>query len=119
MHAEAVRGPKLLFPLLVALRFALAPRTPWDLVQVHESDGALVAVVLRLLRALGARAGQARLVATLQVSYVEERRAVRPILADGVVVSRPTGRASASSPGCARRCSPRWAGSPPGSPTRW
>ncbi len=90
VHAEAVRGPKLLFPLLVALRFALAPRTPWDLVQVHESDGALVAVVLRLLRALGARAGQARLVATLQVSYVEERRAVRPILADGVVVSRPT-----------------------------
>jgi glycosyltransferase involved in cell wall biosynthesis len=90
VHAEAVRGPKLLFPLLVALRFALAPRTPWDLVQVHESDGALVAVVLRLLRALGARAGQARLVATLQVSYVEERRAVRAILADGVVVSRPT-----------------------------
>ena len=89
-HGQAVRGPKLLFPLLVALRFALAPRTPWDLVQVHESDGALVAVVLRLLRALGARAGQARLVATLQVSYVEERRAVRAILADGVVVSRPT-----------------------------
>jgi len=90
LYGEAVRGPKLLFPLLAALRFARAPRTPWDLVQVHESDGALVALVLRLLRALGARAGQARLVATLQVSYVEERRAVRPILADGVVVSRPT-----------------------------
>jgi hypothetical protein len=89
-HGQAVRGPKLLFPLLAAVRFGLAPRTPWDLVQVHESDGALVAVVLRLLRALGARAGQARLVAMLQVSYVEERRAVRPILADGEVVSRPT-----------------------------
>ncbi len=89
-HGQAVRGPKLLFPLFAALRFALAPRTPWDLVQVHESDGALVAVVLRLLRALGARAGKARLIATLQVSYVEERRAVRPILADGEVVSRPT-----------------------------
>ena len=86
-HGVPVRGPKLLFPLLVALRFALSPRTPWDLVQVHESDGALVAVVLRLLRAFGVRAGQARLVATLQVSYVEERRAVRPILADGAVVS--------------------------------
>lgn len=89
-HGAAVRGPKLLFPLFAALRFARAPRTPWDLVQVHESDGALVAVVLRFLRALGARAGRARLVATLQVSYVEERRAVRPILADGTVVSRPT-----------------------------
>jgi len=89
-HGVPVRGPKLLFPLLAAVRFALAPRTPWDLVQVHESDGALVAVVLRLLRAFGVRAGQARLVATLQVSYVEERRAVRPILADGAVVSRPT-----------------------------
>ena len=89
-HGQAVRGPKLLFPLFAALRFALAPRTPWDLVQVHESDGALLAVVLRLLRAFGARAGRARLVATLQVSYVEERRAVRPILADGEVVSRPT-----------------------------
>ncbi|HXT22244.1 MAG TPA: glycosyltransferase family 4 protein [Thermoanaerobaculia bacterium] len=89
-HGQAVRGPKLLFPLLAALRFARSPRTPWDLVQVHESDGALVAVVLRLLRAFSMRAGQARLVATLQVSYVEERRAVRPILADGEVVSRPT-----------------------------
>ncbi|HXT52580.1 MAG TPA: glycosyltransferase family 4 protein, partial [Thermoanaerobaculia bacterium] len=89
-HGQAVRGPKLLFPLLAALRFARSPRTPWDLVQVHESDGALVAVVLRLLRAFGVRAGQARLIATLQVSYVEERRAVRPILADGEVVSRPT-----------------------------
>src|SRR5205085_5033838 len=55
-----------------------------------ESDGALVAVLLRLLRLLGAPAGRARLVATLQVSYVEERRAVRPVRADGVVVSRPT-----------------------------
>ena len=89
-YAEAVRGPKLLFPLLVAWRFVRAPRAAWDLVQVHESDGALVAVLLRLLRRLGAPAGRARLVATLQVSYVEERRAVRPVRADGEVVSRPT-----------------------------
>ena len=89
-HALAVGGPKLLFPLSVALRFAASPRTPWDFVQVHESDGALLAVVLRLLRAFGAAAGRARLVATLQVSYVEERRAVRPVHADGEVVSRPT-----------------------------
>jgi glycosyltransferase involved in cell wall biosynthesis len=91
LHAEAVSGPKLLFPLLAALRFLRSPRTAWDLVQVHESDGALVALLLRLLRLLGMAAGRARLVATLQVSYVEERRAVRPVRADGVVVSRPTG----------------------------
>jgi glycosyltransferase involved in cell wall biosynthesis len=90
LHAERVRGPKLLFPLLVAWRFLREPRAPWDLVHVHESDGALVAVALRLLRLLGLRAGGARLLATLQVSYVEERRAVRPVHADGEVVSRPT-----------------------------
>jgi glycosyltransferase involved in cell wall biosynthesis len=90
LHAERVRGPKLLFPLLAAWRFLRAPRATWDLVQVHESDGALVAVLLRLLRWLGAPAGRARLVATLQVSYAEERRAVRAVRADGEVVSRPT-----------------------------
>ena len=88
-HAFAVGGPKLLFPLLAALRYLRMP-SGWDLVHVHESDGALVAVALRLLRALGRPAGSARLVATLQVSYVEERRAVRPVRADGAVVSRPT-----------------------------
>ena len=89
VHAVAVGGPKLLFPLLAALRF-LAMRSGWDLVHVHESDGAAVALALRALRSFGRPAGAARLVATLQVSYVEERRAVRPVLADGVVVSRPT-----------------------------
>ncbi|HSL81291.1 MAG TPA: glycosyltransferase family 4 protein, partial [Thermoanaerobaculia bacterium] len=34
--------------------------------------------------------GRARVVATLQVSYVRERRSVRPVRADGAVVSRPT-----------------------------
>ena len=89
VHAVAVGGPKLLFPLLAALRFLAMP-SGWDLVHVHESDGALVAAALHLLRALGRPAGAARLVATLQVSYVEERRAVRPVRADGQVVSRPT-----------------------------
>ena len=91
LFAQRVGGPKVLFPLLAALRFAASPRTPWDLVHVHESDGALLAVALRLLRALGLPAGRARLLATLQVSYVAERRAVRPVRADGEVVSRPTG----------------------------
>jgi glycosyltransferase involved in cell wall biosynthesis len=89
VHTVAVGGPKLLFPLLAALRF-LAIRSGWDAVHVHESDGALVAVALRLLRRFGRPAGSARLVATLQVSYVEERRAVRAVRADGVVVSHPT-----------------------------
>jgi glycosyltransferase involved in cell wall biosynthesis len=88
--AELVGGPKLLFPLLAALRFLQLRDPPWDLVHVHESDGVLVAVALRLLRALGAHSGSARLVATLQVSYVRERRAVRRVRADGEVVSRPT-----------------------------
>lgn len=89
VHAIAVGGAKALFPLLAALRFLRMP-SGWDLVHVHESDGALVAAALRLLRALGRPSGAARLVATLQVSYVEERRAVRPVRADGRIVSRPT-----------------------------
>jgi glycosyltransferase involved in cell wall biosynthesis len=90
LYAQRVGGPKVLFPLLAALRFAASPRVPWDLVHVHESDGALLAVALRLLRALGLPAGRARLLATLQVSYLAERREVRPVRADGEVVSRPT-----------------------------
>ena len=87
-----VQGPKILFPLLATLvflrRFAA---TPPDVVHVHESDGGLVALALRIARWLGRPLGAARLVATLQVSYAQERRSVRPVRADGAVVSRPTG----------------------------
>ena len=90
-YAVAIAGPKLLFPLLAAVRFlGLSRARPFDLVQVHESDGALVALALRVARALGLAAGEARLVATLQVSYVRERQAVRIVRADGVEVARPT-----------------------------
>lgn len=71
---EGARGPKVLFPLAIvrpALR-AVARFRP-DVVQVHESDSGLLA---RLLARGNARP---LLVALLQVSYVEERRAVRPL----------------------------------------
>ena len=58
---------------------------------VHESDGALVVVAVRFARLLRSRLGAARVVATLQVSYAEERRSVRPIRSGQGVVSRPTG----------------------------
>ncbi|MEE2776050.1 MAG: glycosyltransferase family 4 protein [Acidobacteriota bacterium] len=87
-----LRGPKLLFPLTVAIAFLRRFRDqPPDVVHVHESDGALVAMSIAFARVLGHPLGRSRLVATLQVSYAEERRSVRPILSDGVVVSRPTG----------------------------
>lgn len=72
------RGPKVLFPLTVVPAFAraLAEERP-DVVQVHESDGALAALWLRLVRPRGER--RPRLVALQQVSYVEERRAVRAL----------------------------------------
>ncbi len=83
------RGPKLLFPLTVALPAALAVwRDRPDVVQVHESDGALAALVTRLLRRFlraSARgrsedgAATPRLLALLQVSYCRERHAVRPL----------------------------------------
>jgi glycosyltransferase involved in cell wall biosynthesis len=90
LHAVSVGGPKLLFPLLAAWRYWRLASLPWDAVHVHESDGVVVAVLVRLRRALGLRGASARLLATLQVSYVQERRAVRPVRADGHVVSRPT-----------------------------
>lgn len=91
------RGPKLLFPLTVALPAAIAVwRERPDIVQVHESDGALAALVTRLLRPfLGNTGDQSsqqssaqqldsfrpmpRILALLQVSYCQERRAVRPL----------------------------------------
>jgi len=91
----ATGGPKLLFPLAAALRFLrLARRGGFDLVHVHESDGAGVALLLRLSRSfrrlLRRPAGRPRLVATLQVSYRRERLAVRPVKDGDRIVSRPT-----------------------------
>lgn len=89
--AEGTGGRKLFFPLAAARHaWRLARREPFDLVHLHESDGVLVALALRLARLLRRPAGRARLVATLQVSYRRERLAVRPVRAGGRVVSRPT-----------------------------
>ncbi len=86
---EGAAGPKVLFPLTVvpAAWRALRRFRP-HVVQVHESDGALAALLVRLVRRR-LRPGP-RQVALLQVSYVEERRAVRPLRApDGRVLGRP------------------------------
>src|SRR5215210_1481070 len=81
-----VGGPKVLFPLFAvpAVRRALRRFRP-HVVQVHESDGALAALLIRTLRL----DPKPLLVALLQVSYVEERRAVRPLVAAGRVLGRP------------------------------
>lgn len=83
-------GPKVLFPILAvpAVRRALRRFRP-HVVQVHESDGGLAALLVRMLAPrLDPRP---RLVALLQVSYVEELRAVRPLVGDGRVLGRPGG----------------------------
>jgi glycosyltransferase involved in cell wall biosynthesis len=88
--ADQVRGPKVLFPLFAvpAVRRALRRFRP-HVVQVHESDGGLAAL---LVKALAPRLDpRPRLAALLQVSYVEERRAVRPLVEDGRVLGRPGG----------------------------
>jgi glycosyltransferase involved in cell wall biosynthesis len=86
------RGSKLLFPLtaVAASSRAVHDFAP-DVVQVHESDGGLAAAWLRLRRSSRGR-GRGKsplLVALLQVSYVEERRAVRPLVHDGRVLGVP------------------------------
>lgn len=89
--AVATGGAKVLFPLRVAGTYLRAARArPFDVVHLHESDGVGVALVVRLARLLGRPSGRARLVATLQVSYVRERRAVRAVRTGGGIVSRPT-----------------------------
>src|SRR3954452_24048364 len=86
--SQGAAGPKILFPLTVvpAAWRALRRFRP-DVVQVHESDGALAVL---LVRAVGKRMEpRPLLVSLLQVSYVEELRAVRPLVADGRVLGRP------------------------------
>lgn len=88
--ARPIGGPKLLFPLLAALAVRrVGGLRGWDVLHLHESDGVLVGLRARLARAFGRPAP--RIAATLQVSYREERLAVRTLRdEDGAVVSRPT-----------------------------
>lgn len=81
-------GPKVFFPLLVvpAVWRALRRFRP-HVVQVHESDGALAALLVAVVGAL--LVPRPLLVALLQVSYVEELRAVRPVVSEGRVLGRP------------------------------
>ncbi|HZF07357.1 MAG TPA: glycosyltransferase family 4 protein [Thermoanaerobaculia bacterium] len=83
------RGPKLLFPLaVVPAAFRALRRFRPTVVQVHESDGALVALLARALRPV--LDAPSVISALLQVSYVEERRAVRPLVApSGEVLGWP------------------------------
>ncbi|MEO7793239.1 MAG: glycosyltransferase family 4 protein [Thermoanaerobaculia bacterium] len=79
------RGHKVLFPLAIvrpALR-RIAIFRP-DVVQLHESDGGVLAAWL------GRRHVRPLLVASLQVSYVEERRAVRPLRAGDEILGVPS-----------------------------
>ena len=83
-------GPKLFFPLAVAPAVWRAVRRfrP-HVVQVHESDGALAALVVKAAAAW--IEPRPLLSALLQVSYVEELWAVRPLVAGERVLGRPGG----------------------------
>ena len=83
-----VGGPKALFPLFAvpAVARALRRLRP-HVVQVHESDGGLAVLLAAVLAPLG-RPRPLR-VALLQVSYVEELRAVRPLAAGGRILGEP------------------------------
>jgi glycosyltransferase involved in cell wall biosynthesis len=87
---HGVPGPKVLFPILAVLPALRALRSfrP-DVVQVHESDGGLVVAAARVARRWLPRA---LWLALQQVSYREERRAVRPLVdtVTGRVLARPS-----------------------------
>lgn len=90
---DGAAGPKVLFPLtVVPAAWRAVRRFRPDVVQVHESDGALAALAVKVLGKLVEP--RPLLVALLQVSYVEELRAVRPLVdlgGDGRVLGRPGG----------------------------
>jgi glycosyltransferase involved in cell wall biosynthesis len=87
---RGVAAAKVLFPLTVLASFVreLGRFRP-HVVQVHESDGALAALALRVLQATCVPSPL--LVSLLQVSYVEERRAVRTLRWEDRVLGRPGG----------------------------
>src|SRR3954465_15292563 len=86
--ADGAAGPKVLFPLtIVPAAWRALRRFRPHVVQVHESDGALAALLVAVVGAL--LVPRPLLVALLQVSYVEEIRAVRPLVAEGRVLGRP------------------------------
>lgn len=86
--AGGAPGPKLLFPLMVLpAAWRNLYRFQPHLVQVHESDGALVALMVRTLQSV--LDPVPKLVALLQVSYLEEMRAVRSLRSEGRVLGRP------------------------------
>lgn len=90
-HGIAVGGSKVQYPFRAGWRFwRLAGQKPYDLIHVHESDGFFVVVLFQLARKLGLARGRGKLVATLQVSYDEERRKIQTVYADGEPVSVPT-----------------------------
>ena len=78
------RGSKLQFPLRIVAP-GLRRVDDWkpDVVQLHESDGGLLAT--SLIR----RSPRPLLVSLLQVSYSEERRAVRPLRWNDRILGRP------------------------------
>ena len=82
-------GPKVLFPLaIVPAAWRALRRFRPHVVEVHESDGAFAALLVRGVR--GLIEPRPLLVALLQVSYVEELRAVRPLVdGAGRLLGRP------------------------------
>jgi glycosyltransferase involved in cell wall biosynthesis len=86
-----IGGPKLLFPLAAGWRMLTGGAAArFDAVHAHESDGVVALVALALLRTAGSARGRARRIATLQVSYREERRTTRPVRDRGEIVARPS-----------------------------
>jgi glycosyltransferase involved in cell wall biosynthesis len=86
---DGVAGPKTLFPLFAvpAVWRALHRFRP-HVVQVHESDGGLAALLVAGLAP--SWEPRPRLAALLQVSYREERRAVRPLRWGGRELAAPS-----------------------------
>jgi glycosyltransferase involved in cell wall biosynthesis len=84
-----VAGPKALFPLFaVPAVWRAWRRFRPHVVQVHESDGGFAALLVAWLGP--SLEPRPLLAALLQVSYREERRAVRPLRWNGRVLGRPS-----------------------------
>ena len=87
--AGSVQGPKLLFPLMaVAAVLRALKRFRPDVLQVHESDGALAALAVAVVRPL--LENPPRIITLFQVSYWRELRAVRSLRVASGMTAHPS-----------------------------
>ncbi len=88
-NSKGLTSKKFLFPITVLPRVlkALSRFSP-NVVQVHESDGFMVNVAVKIWNAITGK--KVKIITTLAVTYVEEAKSVKELVWENEVLSYPT-----------------------------